>query len=177
MLNVQFSKSQLDRINRLFRDMPKFIPRIMRDSLNKTAVTVRSWSIKRLAARTGLLQKQVRSFTFIDRATLRYFAAKIRFSAHKIPFGWFKPKPSGSGLLASRSGEFQHGGFLIESSRVKASLAFRREGRARKPLEFIRSGNTLADYYLLIRSIVEEGGSKLLQHHIDVQIKRFLEKL
>lgn len=173
---IQFDKGQLLRLENAFAGFPKVIPRIMRNSLNKTAVTLRKEAVKKIAEITGLLQRDVRRFAFIDRATLRHLIAKIRFSAYGIPFGWFKSEPSGKGLLASRTGEFQHGGFLIRSSRVKEPLAFRREGRARKPLEFIRSGKTLADYYFLIKNITEERGGQILKHHFDMQILWAIEK-
>jgi len=175
MINVGFSKVQIKRLESTFRKYPRYIPRIMRDSINKTAVTVRKESVKSISILAGLIQKHVRKYTFIDKATIRHFAAKIRFSAYGFPYAWLKPKPSGGGLLSKKTGEYQHGGFLLK--RGKSTVAMRRIGRARYPITMVRADKTIADYYDSIKDTTESRGGVILEHHIDMQVKRFLEKI
>lgn len=174
-MSIIFNRAQVRRIERLFRNTPKFIPQIMRNATNKTAVTIRKEIISLLVGSTGLLPSQVRRYTFLDRASLRNPGAKIRISAYQIPFAWYAPKKALRGLLAQD--EYKEGGFLLgEGRNVRKKVAMKRVGRERHPIKKIYADKTLADYYIAIKGTVDVNAGRILQHHIDSQIKWLLDK-
>ena len=85
-ITVTIDQKRIREIQRIFRDYPKQVPRLMRDSINRTAEKARKAIVDRLAAvNPGLIKKNIRKNTTISRATTSALQANVKVGGRKVP--------------------------------------------------------------------------------------------
>ncbi len=83
---VTIDPKQVARISRMFRDWPGAVPRIFKESINRTAAKAKTNTVRRIVQLTkGLKRKDVNKQVRLYRATLKNWSALIRVKDRGIP--------------------------------------------------------------------------------------------
>src|SRR5437762_6926197 len=88
------------RLDQLGKDTPRAMAR----ALNRTATNVRAEVVRRVAADTGLRQKDVRERTEIQRATFARQIAAVVASAKRLPLTAFGARQVALGVVTKLGG-------------------------------------------------------------------------
>lgn len=86
-LTVKIDEKQIRRLQRVFKQFPKEIGRVMQHSINRTATRTRKSIVDILSAKNpGLKKKDIRkSVRFGSRATRKRWSARINVTGRGIP--------------------------------------------------------------------------------------------
>jgi hypothetical protein len=82
---VKIDPAQIASVQSMFRDWPKAIPRIFKESINKTAGKARTDLVSAGSKLTGIKKQTMRRFTSIKKATDKNWTAYVRAWSRKIP--------------------------------------------------------------------------------------------
>lgn len=90
---VQIDKVKAAQVQRMFKDYPRTIGRIFKESVNKAAGKARTDLVAAGSKLTGIQKKTVRRFTSIKRATATNWTAYVRAFSRKIPVAYLGMDP------------------------------------------------------------------------------------
>jgi hypothetical protein len=114
-ITVQFPDAKLKRIERLFKDFPKELPRIMPRAINRTMITTRALAARMVKAETPKLKVgDIKKRMYQDKATRSRWRGKISMNPYALSLSRFAYKPTKAGVP-----------FSIQDGRVIAKRAFR----------------------------------------------------
>lgn len=105
-------------------------------AMNKTATTVRSRGVKKIATEMGTVQRTVRKVTRIDRASVARPYSAIIWTGRPLTLIEFNARQTRRGVTAKAWGQrkLYRGGFIARMPTGKVQTVARK-GRARLPLK------------------------------------------
>jgi len=185
---VIMDKRQIEEVRRMLAGMPKAWPRVASNAINKTARTVRSKIVKRISSETGVKQKAIREATQIFRASRKSLLARVSVEDKAISLIDMGARQTKKGV-SYRAGEgkrvlIRHA--FIAKVRGKKGV-YRRTGVATRPPWGLPHRHGFPIRKLFGPSIltllageadleIRAEAGDLLQHYIDQEIGRLLEK-
>lgn len=87
MVSVQIKPEQIARIRRMFQSYPKAVPRIMKESINRTSTKTRTKAVAVIHDLLGgkIAKKDIRKKMSFQRATNTRWEARLRLYGTRIP--------------------------------------------------------------------------------------------
>jgi hypothetical protein len=76
-VEVKFDEKRLAEIQRLLRDIPKAMPKVMSRGINRTTKSSRAEIVKKIAAEVTLKQKTIKKSIRVEQATYTRWQARI----------------------------------------------------------------------------------------------------
>jgi len=105
MLEIKFDDEKLKQVQRVLRDIPKALPRVMSRGLNRTATSARTQVSRFLSKRTGLKVKDVRSRLSLQKASYSNWRSAIGVSRKRVSLSLLGPKRTTRGLSVKHRGK------------------------------------------------------------------------
>src|SRR3972149_7032560 len=93
-VTVRYNREQLNRVTELLRRVPKKLPVVVTRGINRTLVTTRAETVRRLRAKIKLDPDMVRKRIRIYRATWTNWRGKVWIGGKDSPLGRFDAKQS-----------------------------------------------------------------------------------
>ena len=147
MFEIRFDDEKLKQVQRVLRDIPKALPKVMSKGLNKTVMSARTKFARSLSKRIGIKVGRVRKYLIVKRATYSYWRSAIKVSNKRIPLIEFRARQTKKGvtykdyvtgergfvrhafITQMRSG---HRGVFIRGRSTQLSTGYDYMGRPRK---------------------------------------------
>lgn len=175
---VILDKRQVEEVRRTLRAIPNGFPRVASRAINKTATTIRSRMAKRLSRETGIQQKAVRKQIWILKARMDFLSALISLKGKAIPLIDLGARQTRKGVTY-RAGKGQRK--LISHAWIATmpsghTGAYTRKGPPRLPIHELFGTSILSAYVGEVDAQIRAEAGGLLEHYIDQEIKRLLEK-
>ena len=177
MIDVTFSKRDMDKLERTLQAVPKAMPRVMSRALNKTATTVRANTSRGLSKASGMKVSVVKKAVAFTKATYKKWVARLDVFGDKIPLIHFKARRQGTGVAYNIGQKFVHGGF-IQTMPTGHKGVFKRKSEKRYPFRELHGpalGQLLKGSPGLLKKATAGAGA-LLEKNIDTQVDLILKK-
>jgi len=180
-LDIEVNPGQLALVERTLRDIPRGVNTVLPRAINKTAVTVRSRTIKLLTDKFNLTQKAVRDRTTIKRATPRYHIARIRFDGGRISLEKFGGRHSRS--QPGATAQIERGGSrkVYEKSFIATMASghrgiFMRVTKARLPITELHGPSIRSIFEERLAAVTTRDAAQILEKNIVQQVQVILAK-
>lgn len=180
-VTVKFDKSKLRRVQRIFKDTPKVIPKIVSRAINRTTTTARAEIARKIAAEVKIKISDIKNKIGRTKATSRRWESILNIKARRIPLMKFGAKQTAKGVsyTIKKSG----GRKFIESAFIATMKSghqgvFKRKTAGRLPIIEL-FGPSVGEVFEGSGKIAKEitvSAYKKLQKNIDDQIKLQLAK-
>ena len=175
---IIMDKRQIEEVRRMLASVPKAWPRVAKNAINKTATTVRSKIVKRISKDTGIKQKAVREQTRLRRASRAFLQATVSLLGKSIPIINMAARETKKGVTY-KAGKGKRtlipGGFIATMPSGHTG-AFMRRHHTRLPIRELFGPNIAGAYEGELDMEIRVEATGLLQHYIDEEIGRLLEK-
>jgi hypothetical protein len=117
-IKVQYPDAKLKRLERLFREFPQDLQRVMPRAINRTMRTTRALAARQIKSETPKLRVgDIKKRMYEDKATRAAWRAKLSLNPYALSLSQFAYKPTKAGVP-----------FAIQDGRVIAKRAFRVRG-------------------------------------------------
>jgi len=179
MLEIKFDDEKLKQVQRVLRDIPKALPRVMSRGLNRTATSARTQVSRSLAKEIGLKIKDVRDKLTLQRATYSNWRSAVGISSKRFGLIKFGARQTKKGVTYKKGRKrvlIRHA--FIATMKTGHRGVFLRKGPPRLPIQELR-GPSLAQVYAGTRDEVNhiqaESAAKLqknIHDQVDLILKR-----
>ena len=180
---IKFDEKRLQSIQKMLRDIPRAMPKVMSGAINKTATSARTGIVRRIIREVNVVQKSIRNKIEMEKATYSRWQAKLGISRKRISLISFKGtsqikkgiryriKPGGARKLITSA-------FIGTPRRTGVAGILKRMTPRRYPLAWLR-GPSLGQVFEgapgVVRQVTESAYKKL-EKNIDSQISRILSR-
>ena len=94
LVNIRVNESQLAKIQKLLKNVPKGMPKAMTRGINKTALWARTRIARKVKEKSSLKISDIRSGIRLQKATFSKWSATLNIDDERIPLIKFKAKQS-----------------------------------------------------------------------------------
>lgn len=167
MIEFRVDETDLARAEALLAFIPKGLKKAVSRALNKTAVAARTKIVRRIAAETSIIQRNIRRAVTLRRASYRKWQAIIRIGGRPLPLIWFRARQTRAGVTFQlRKAEGRKTAEHAFIARMPSGWrgVYRRVGRRRLPIRQLFGpsvGEAFAGAPVVASQIVDETGFKL----------------
>lgn len=98
MVEIKVDEAKLRRVQKLLRNVPQGMPKVMSRSINKTAKSARVEIARRIAAVIAIKQTAVKKGIVMHKATYRMWRATLDIGRKRIPLIHFKARQLKKGV-------------------------------------------------------------------------------
>ncbi len=193
-LEIKFDEQRLKEIQRLLREIPNALPKVMSRGINRTTTSARAEIVKRIAAEITLKQKVIKKSIRTEKATITRWMAKIllglaalgiKAGTHlgrkegRVPLIYFKAsqRKKGKRKLTYQIKPGEKESFSGKPLPFIATMktfrgVFRRVGKERFPVEHIYGPSVggVFEGTAGIAAEVQQSAGEKLEKNIDQQI-------
>jgi len=179
MLEIKFDDVKLKQVQRVLRDIPKALPKVMSRGLNRTATSARTQISRSLAKEIGLKIKDVRGKLSLQRATYSNWRSAVGVSSKRFGLIKFRARQTKKGVTYKKGRKrilFRHA--FIATMKTGHRGVFLRKGPARLPIQELK-GPSLAQVYKGARDDVnriQAESAKRLAKNIHDQVNLILKR-
>ena len=179
MLEIKFDDEKLKQVQRVLRDFPKALPKVMSRGLNRTAISARTQISRSLAKRIGLKIKDVRGMLALQRASYSNWRSAVRISGKRFGLIKFGARQTKKGVTYKKGRKrilIRHA--FVATMKTGHRGVFMRKGPGRLPIKELR-GPSLSQVYKGSREEVNRiqiESAARLQKNIHDQVNLILRR-
>jgi hypothetical protein len=178
-VDIQVNQWQMMSLERLLRDVPRGVNRVLSRAINKTLTTLRSRLVKSVSAASSVKQKTLRGDVQIQKATLGSLWGRLRLRGKGIPLRDMEPRQTAIGV----SVRGKHGSRFEISHAFIATMpsghigVWKRVRTSRLPIRELFGASIQGIWFRehVIESQTISEGRQLLEHYINQEVGRILE--
>ena len=181
-VDIKFDKAKLLGIQKMLRDVPGAMPKVMSSAINRTIQSARTETGRRISRIINITQAAVKKKILMTKATRSRWSAKLTIGPKRFALAHFKAKQTKKGVTykIEKTGSRKRIPSAFIRSPSGVPVVFRREPpqTKRKPIIALK-GPSLGAVFEGASGIAREvtkASHKNLTKNIDAKVKYILDK-
>jgi len=180
-IDIQFDRRDIARVQRLLRDVPNALPKVMSRAINKAAAGARTRVTRRVAKLVTLRQKDVRDQLKLRRATYRKWTAVLTIGGKRFALARFGARQTRRGVtyrISRAAGRKRIARGFLATMPGGHEGAYERRDRPRLPVGEKRGPSVMGVFEgpaRLAAEILSAAGVDL-ERFVDAQVGLVLER-